>query len=98
MRSYPISEEAVKEAAKTIAKGHGDLGDLPSELANTVANIYYRFILAIAAMSGQDTALLAPYLPARVRRNPMRAYTDVLTLSSTASIWVEQADRMVPAL
>ena len=38
-----IDDQALANSYKAIAHDLGDLGDLPKELATTVANVYYRF-------------------------------------------------------
>ncbi len=59
-----ISQNALREAAEAMHMDLGDLNDLPSELANTFANIYYRFFAYQEHMfSGSRSQLLNPYMP-----------------------------------
>jgi hypothetical protein len=42
-REYPIVEDALVWAAMSLQQDLGDIGDLPHDLQNTTANIYYRY-------------------------------------------------------
>ncbi len=39
-----IDEEALKRAADSLYSALGPLNDLPPELRNTLANVYYKFM------------------------------------------------------
>lgn len=59
-----ISQNALREAAKIMHRHLGDLDDLPIELVNTLANIYYRFFAYKDHMlSGGRSLFLDPYVP-----------------------------------
>jgi hypothetical protein len=51
MASPQLNEVHMKHAAEAICATHGGLRDLPRELANSVGNVYYRFVLCVAVMS-----------------------------------------------
>ena len=48
---------ALREAADNLFKSLGTLDDLGPELANTVANVYYRYALATGTVSDLEFAL-----------------------------------------
>lgn len=59
-----ISQHALQQAAKAIRMTLGDLSDLPYELANTYANIYYRaFAYEEHVSCGGRSRFLEPYMP-----------------------------------
>jgi hypothetical protein len=62
MPSYPISNLHLREAADAIVKNHGNLACLPEELANCVANVFYRFRLCSIIYDDVDDVYLVPYL------------------------------------
>lgn len=56
-----VSEDVLKIAADSIRGELGTLQDLPRELANTVANIYYRQVALLYAANGRRH-LLDPFI------------------------------------
>lgn len=59
-----ISQQALREAAEAIRMNLGDLRDLPLDLANTLANIYYRaFAYKEHMLCGGRSRFLEPYMP-----------------------------------
>ena len=64
MNDEVISQHALREAAEAIRMNLGDLSDLPIDLANTLANIYYRlFAYKEHVLSGGRSRFLEPYMP-----------------------------------
>ena len=58
-----IDEDVLRQAAEAMLSDLGETTDLPAELANTIANVYYRFFAcAEHMMRGGNTNLLEPYL------------------------------------
>jgi tetratricopeptide (TPR) repeat protein len=64
INDYVISPEALHEAAADLRDELGDISDLPSELVNTLANVYYRFFANLEHIRcGGNTRLLEAFLP-----------------------------------
>ncbi len=58
-----LNRDVLRQAAEALRGDLGDLSDLPLELANTLANVYYRFFAcAEHTTRGGNTNLLKPYL------------------------------------
>ena len=78
-----ISYEALCQAAMIMRGQLGDLNDLPVELQNTLANIYYRFFAIQEDMlSRGQSGLLDTYLPPpKNHRDHFKLYTDFQALT-----------------
>lgn len=63
MSNDNISIDALHKAAEALNEDLGDISDLTDELANTLANIYYRFFVNLEYVSkGRNSNLLDPYI------------------------------------
>lgn len=63
MNEDNISIDALHKAAKALKEDLGKISDLTDELANTLANVYYRFFVNLEHLSkGGNSNLLNPYI------------------------------------
>lgn len=59
-----LSRKALHEAMESMHNDLGNVDDLPAELVNTLANVYYRFFALQEHMSsGSKSRLLEPFMP-----------------------------------
>ncbi len=89
-----VDREVLRQAAEALRGDLGDLSDLPLELANTLANVYYRFYASTEhMMGGCKTNLLEPYLDDS--RSPLEAYRNISKLNAEAIASFENAKNFV---
>lgn len=72
-----LNKNAFSKAVESLLEDFGSLDDLPTELRNTIANIYYRFYVNIEYMnSGGNSKLLESYIPRSIStRDAFMNYT-----------------------
>lgn len=97
MNDEIISQHALRQAAEAIRMNLGDLSDLPLELANTYANIYYRaFAYEQHMRCGGRSRFLEPYMPES--SNIFDVYTDNVKFQAETLAAFEHAQAVVQSL
>jgi hypothetical protein len=92
-----ISQHALRNAAEAIRMNLGDLSDLPLELANTYANIYYRaFAYEEHMRCGGRSRFLEPYISES--NNIFNVHTDNVKFQAETVAALEHAKAVVQSL
>lgn len=96
MDSKLISNKSLCNAYEELLEDFGDLADLPDELVNTLANIYYRFsVLQEHLERGGNTPFLTPYIGRS--SNMMEGMSSFYAFSSQAQVTFEYAKDLIDA-
>lgn len=96
MDSKSICNKSLRNAYEELIEDFGELSDLPDELVNTLANIYYRFyILQEHLGAGGNTPFLTPYIDSS--SSVMRGMNDFNAFSTQTLSAFKYAKELIDA-